>query len=119
MRPSRKELGRHCYADPNTCIDTTRDRQVQSRNRDGWERWLVDIAPESMGQETAADLDVRFCTVDEKTIALLDGGPSALPAFAKTLNGERRDVFFVRLGNRTDELAGPALLEYRSTRWVH
>lgn len=102
---------RRCYADLNACIDTTRDREVHSRNRDGWERWLVDIASKSAGQVAAGDVAMRFCTVDKKTIALLDVRSSAMTVIAKTLDGERRDVFFVHLGSPTDELAGPELVE--------
>ena len=90
---------------------------LHSKNRDGWERWLVDLVSNSMGASAATDLSVWFCAIDEKTIARVDVSRATNPVFAKMSKGDKRKVFFARLGNATKELAGPDLLEYQKKRW--
>ena len=50
------------------------------------------------------------------SIARIDVRPGAEPVFAKR-KGEPREVFFARLNNATEELSGPALLDYRRQHW--
>ena len=54
--------------------------------------------------------------VDGRTIARVDVRPGAAPVFASR-KGESREIFFARLNNSTEELSGPALLEYRKKHW--
>ena len=54
--------------------------------------------------------------MDGLTIARIDVRPGTDPVFA-TRKGESREVFFARLNNATEELAGPALLDYRQKHW--
>ena len=54
--------------------------------------------------------------MDAQTIARIDVRPGAESVFA-TRKGETRQVFFARLNNATEELAGPALLDYRQKHW--
>lgn len=90
---------------------------VKSGNRDGWERWLTDLVSRSLGQVAVTDLDVRFAVIDGRTVACIHVRPGAQPVFATTLKGGKRDVFFVRLNNSTEELAGQALLDYQKKHW--
>ena len=89
---------------------------VKRRDRDGWELWLTAVVKTALGTVAATDLPVRFCTIDGRTIARIDVRPGAEPVFAAR-KGESREVFFARLNNSTEELSGPALLDYRQKHW--
>ncbi len=89
---------------------------VKGRNRDGWELWLTAAVRNALGLLAATDVPVRFCTVDDRTIARIDVRPGAEPVFAKR-KGESKEVFYARLNNSTAELAGAALLDYRQKHW--
>ena len=89
---------------------------VKGSDRDGWELWLTAVVKNALGTVAATDLSVRFCMVDGRTIARVDVRPGAAPVFASR-KGEPREIFFARLNNSTEELSGPALLEYRKKHW--
>ena len=89
---------------------------VKGRDRDGWELWFTATVKNALGTIAATDVPVRFCTMDGQTIARIDVRPGAEPVFA-TRKGETRQVFFARLNNATEELAGPTLLDYRQKHW--
>ena len=89
---------------------------VKGGDRDGWELWLTAVVKNALGPVAATDLSVRFCMIDGRTIARIDVRPGAEPVFA-TRKGDPREVFFARLNNSTEELSGPALLDYRQKHW--
>ena len=89
---------------------------VKGRDRDGWELWLTAVVKTALGPNAATDLQVRFCTIDDSTVARIDVRPGVKPVFA-TRKNQPREVFFVRLHNSTEELSGQALLDYRRKHW--
>ena len=89
---------------------------VKGGDRDGWELWLTAAVKNALGTVAATDLCVRFCAVEGRTIARIDVRPGEEPVFASR-KGELRQVFFARLNNSTEELSGPALLDYRKKHW--
>ena len=89
---------------------------VKGRDRDGWELWLTAVVKTALGTVAATDLLVRFCTMDDRTIARIDVRPGVQPVFATRKDGPK-EVFFARLNNSTEELSGPALLDYRRKHW--
>ena len=89
---------------------------VKGRDRDGWELWLTAVVRTALGQNAATDLHVRFCSIDDSTVARIDVRPGVKPVFATRKDGPR-DVFFVRLNNSTEEMSGQALLDYRRKHW--
>ncbi len=89
---------------------------VKGRNRDGWELWFTAVVKRALGRVAATEVPVRFCEINDRAIARVDVRPSAEPVFA-TRKGKPREVFFVRLNNATEELAGQALLDYRRRHW--
>ena len=91
---------------------------VKGADRDGWELWLTTAVKNALGSVAATDLPVRFCTIEGWTIARIDVRRGTQPTFASR-KGHPREVFFARLNNATEELSGPALLEYRQKRWPH
>jgi hypothetical protein len=90
---------------------------LKTPDRDGWELWLTDLVASTLGKVAATELDVRLCDIDGHTVARIGVGPSPRPVFASTLKGEKRDVFYARINNSTQELAGQSLLDYRAKRW--
>ena len=89
---------------------------VKGSNRDGWERWITRVAKNALGSVAATDLRVGYCTIKGQTIARIDVPRGRQPTFASK-KGKDHEVFFARLNNATEELSGPALLEYRQKRW--
>ena len=89
---------------------------VKGEDRDGWELSLTAAVKNALGAVAATDLSVRFCSFDDRTVARIDVRPGADPVFAKR-KGEPREVFYARLNNSTEELSGPALLDYRQKHW--
>ena len=89
---------------------------VKGKDRDGWGLWLTATAKNALGTVAVTDLLVRFCVLDSRTVARIDVRPGAEPVFASR-KGEARECFYARLGASTEELSGPALLEYREKHW--
>ncbi|MXW67619.1 MAG: DUF262 domain-containing protein [Gemmatimonadales bacterium] len=89
---------------------------VKGANRDGWELWMTTTVKNALGSVAAADLRVGYCTIDGRTIARIDVRRGSQPTFAAR-KGKPREIFFARLNNATEELSGPALLEYRQKHW--
>ena len=89
---------------------------VKGANRDGWELWLTTAVKNAIGPVAATDLLVRFCTIDDRTIARIDMRRGTKPTFASR-KGHPQEIFFARLNNATEALSGSALLEYRQKHW--
>lgn len=90
---------------------------VHDNDLDGWELWLTDLVKTAIGKVAAAELVISYCEIEEATIAVIDVGPSPEPVFADFKRQGKKDVFLVRTGNSTEELAGSDLLKYQSARW--
>ena len=52
---------------------------VKGGDRDGWELWLTAAVKNALGAVAASDLSVRFCMLDDRTIARIDVRPGAEP----------------------------------------
>ena len=90
---------------------------VKPRDRDGWELWLTDLVKKIAGQVAATDLEVRFVVVNGSTVARIGVRPGIAPVFATPMKGDRKPVFFARVGNATQEMSGSELLEYTKKHW--
>ena len=89
---------------------------VKRPKRDSWELWLTDAVTSALGQVAATDIEVRFGSWDDRTIACIDVSPGAEPVFA-SVKGEQRRVFFARINNSTRELWDRELLAYQQKHW--
>ena len=89
---------------------------VKGKNRDGWGLWLNVTVKNALGSVAVTDLLVRFCRLGGRTVARIDVPPGAGPIFASR-KGEDREIFYARLGASTEELSGPALLDYQKKHW--
>lgn len=90
---------------------------VKESNRDGWELWLTSVASSSLSTIAASELRVTFAVLEEKTIARIDVRPASKPVFATPQKGEKKQAFFVRVNNSTNEFHGQDLLDYQAKRW--
>ncbi len=90
---------------------------LKKPDRDGWALWLGEAVGSALGKAAAAELEIQFCRLDGKDIAVVDVGPAAVPVFARDGKGQDRDLFVVRAGNSTHELAGQDALTYQKQRW--
>lgn len=90
---------------------------VRPRDRDGWELWLTDLVERIAGRVAATDLDVKFAVLYGATVARIGVRPGIGPVFATPMKGERKPVFFARVGNATKELSTPEVLEYGKKQW--
>lgn len=89
----------------------------KKQDSDGWELWLTDRMSSSLGKVAAADLRTTICGVEGRTIARIDVGPAPAPVFATTIKGDKRQAFFVRVNNSTQELSGQEAHDYQRHRW--
>ncbi|MCY4594815.1 MAG: DUF262 domain-containing protein [Bryobacterales bacterium] len=89
---------------------------VKGRDRDGWGLWLIAVVKNALGTVAVTDLLVRYCMIDGRTVARIDVRPAAEPVFASR-KGDARELFYARLGASTEELSGPALLDYQKKHW--
>jgi cytochrome c551/c552 len=106
-------------ADDGTMIGIEEDFAVQGKkNLDGWELWLTDLLHQSLGKAAAADVNVDYVAIGDRTVARIVVGPAAQPVFAK-LKGKdaKQERFLVRINNATHELIGQQAYSYQSKRW--
>ena len=89
---------------------------VKGADRDGWELWITTAVKNALGSVAATDLPIGYCKLEGQTIAHIDVRRGTQPTFASR-KGKARQVFFARLNNATEELSGPALLEYQHKHW--
>lgn len=105
-------------ADDGSIIGLEEDYElVKGKDADGWELWLTRLVETAIGKVEASELEIRFCSIGDRTVARIDISPGPAPVFATPPKGEKRQVFVARINNSTEELDGPDLLEYRSRRW--
>lgn len=105
-------------ADDGTIVGVDGDFPLLKKpDRDGWELWLTDLVSTSLGKMAAADLDLKFCAIDDKDVVRIEIGPAPKPIFATQAKGEKKQVFLVRINNSTHELSGQDALDYQKKRW--
>lgn len=105
-------------ADDRTILGIEEDLPLLSKpDLDGWDLWLTTAVANALGKATAAELDLRFCTVEGRTVARLEIGPAAGPVFATPHKAEEKPAFFVRMNSSTQPLDGPEAVEYQRHRW--
>ena len=90
---------------------------VKPGNPDGWEQWLTDLILKSSGGVAATDIDVTFVGVDGETVARVGVRRGAEPVYATPMKGDRKPVFFVRMGVTTQGLSVEEVVPYIRRRW--
>lgn len=104
--------------DEGNTIGIERDYDfVHRKNRDGWGLWLNDLASNALGITASTDLFVRYCEIEDRTIARIDVSPSMKPIFARVPKTNKAPHFYVRIGSASKEFQGSEILEYQKKRW--
>jgi hypothetical protein len=98
--------------DDGDAVGLSRDyKSLQRRpNRDGFENWLTGMLRQRLGVGFFGRVQASFLTLGEQEICRIDVESSPAPLFVD----ETR--FFVRVGNSTQELRAPQVLEYLERR---
>lgn len=105
-------------ADDGSVVGIDQDYELLKKgDEDGWELWLTDLISTTLGKVAASELSVGICVIEGKHVASVHVGPAANAVFATQLKGEKKDVFYARINNSTQELAGQALLSFQKKRW--
>lgn len=90
---------------------------LKKADTDGWQLWLTDLIATYLGKGVAAELDVRLVQLGGKHVARVVAGPASEPIFATPPGGSDSPAFMVRINNSTQELKGPEILSYKTSRW--
>ena len=102
-------------ADDGAVLGIGPDLKLKPHDIDGYMQWLVRLLSQSIGQAAATRVGIRFETVDDRTVCILDVKPSPKPVHATTDKGS--DLFFVRMNNTTYDLKGAEMLDYVAAHW--
>ena len=107
-------------ADDGSLVGIDEDYQfLNKQDEDGWQLWLTDLISTTLGKVAAWELSVGICELQGKHIASIRVGPAADPVFARQPKSDKGDVFYARINNSTQELAGQQLLSFQKNRWPH
>lgn len=91
------------------------DLSAKGFDLDRFENFVMTSITNSIDPVAAARCRIRFETVDDVTLCMVDVQPSSRPVYATTEKG--KDVFFVRTGNTTRVLEGPYLVAFIQDRF--
>ena len=87
-------------------------------NRDGFELWLRQHLANNLSIETARLVRVHFDAAEGSDVCTVAVPPSGKPVFAKPVEGNNKATeFWVRDGNRTEQLHGDQMVEYQQNHW--
>lgn len=87
------------------------DLDFKKQDLDGYQNWLSTLLMNAMGQASVAKcVSIRFESVEENVVCLVDVLPSPAPVYADTVKG--KEGFYVRVGNTTRILSGGEMVEY-------
>jgi membrane protein YdbS with pleckstrin-like domain len=90
-------------------------KALPKKNRDGFENHLSMLVKTMIGLPYAKYISVRFEKIDNKDVCIVKVHESHKPAYLH--NGERREEFFVRVGNSTQPFTMSEAEEYIKTNW--
>ena len=90
-------------------------------DKDGFERHLRGLVDVALGKTVAASLRMTFPVLDGKEVARVDVPAGHDAAFLQVTdkNGNKRDAFYVRSGNKAEEIpSGKEQMKYARQRWA-
>ena len=88
---------------------------LPKKNRDGFENHLSMLVKTMIGLPYAKYLNAKFESVDGKDVCVIRVHESHKPAYLH--NGDRKEEFFVRVGNSTQPFTMSEAEEYIKTKW--
>jgi len=90
-------------------------KALPKKNRDGFENHLSMLIKTMIGLPYAKYVGVRFERLENKDICIVQVQEAHKPAYVR--NGDRREEFFVRVGNSTQPFTMSEAEEYIKNRW--
>jgi hypothetical protein len=105
-------------ADNGTVTGLQSDYETLSKpNQDGYELFLTQLISDKISGLTAPLCRVTFERIEGQDVCRVDVGASPKPVFACPVVGKEHTDFWVRLGNRTDQIRGSDLIDYTDDHW--
>ena len=86
-------------------------------NRDGYELFLKQLIKNKLGGYVASLCRISFHNLMGKDTCRVDVLASSKPVFVSDPKTNKQTDFWVRLGNRTDQLFGSDLVDYTKNHW--
>ena len=87
------------------------DLEYKNQDLDAFHNWLSTLLMNTIGEACVAqNVNIRFETIDDKVVCLIDVEKSIAAVFANTTKG--KEVFYVRVGNSTRILSGSEMMSY-------
>ncbi|MDP3875075.1 MAG: putative DNA binding domain-containing protein [bacterium] len=90
-------------------------KTLSKKNRDGFENHLSMLVKTMIGLPFTKYVGVKFEKIKNIEVCLVSVGESHRPAYLH--NGDRKEDFFVRVGNSTQPFSMSETEEYIKTRW--
>lgn len=90
-------------------------KTLPKKNRDGFENHMSMLIKIMIGLPFAKYIDIKFEKIDEKDICMVTVRESHKPAYLK--DGDKKEEFFVRIGNSTQPFSMSEASEYIKTKW--
>lgn len=102
--------------DEGNIIGLERDyKALPKKNRDGFENHLNMLIKTMIGLPFAKYIGVKFETLEGKDVCMISVRESHKPAYVR--NGDKKEEFFVRVGNSTQPFMMSEAEEYIKTHW--
>ncbi len=89
---------------------------LPKKNRDGFENHLSMLVKTMIGLPFTKYVGVKFEKINDQEVCLVSVGESHRPAYLR--GGDRKEDFFVRVGNSTQPFSMSETEEYIKTRWT-
>ena len=101
--------------DDGTVLGLGNDLKLVNGSKDKFEQLLTRLVSDWIGMNVAPLYRVRFESIGEREVCIVDVERSPEPTFLKTEKGK---LFFIRVGNTTRALDHEETLRYVETNWT-
>jgi predicted HTH transcriptional regulator len=91
-------------------------KTLPKKNKDGFENHMSMLIKTMIGLSFTKYVSVTFETVDGKEICLVTVREAHKPAYFT--NGDKKEDFYVRVGNSTQPFSMSEMTEYIKTHWA-
>ena len=103
-------------SDDGDILGIQTDLDYKRQDLDGYQNWLSTLLITAMGQAPVAKhVSIRFETVEDHVVCLVDVEPSSVPVYATTVKG--KELFYVWVGNTTRIFTGPEMVDFIKHRF--
>ena len=101
----------HCPNQEHRHLTTSKHHDL-----DGYQNFLISLLINAMGGAAVASYtSMRFETVEDVVVCLVDVKPSKTEVYADTIKG--KNTFYVRVGHTSHIFEGPELVAYVAERF--